>query len=210
MITSIFFLASLLVAVAAQDQPAAGGAGQTRYGGRPNRFQTGLPHGGAGGFGGGIGNQGFGGGIGGHPGGFGGGIGLQGGFPGQGFGPGVGGQFGPGIVNPGVGGGLIGTTHTDGALAYNCAATASQGQFGIDATCEKWCKTPQQYWGGKYVCCDDRPAFCPPVRSECPKFGGLGPVCCFVDSQCQIPTDKCCYDTCLGHKVCKPATKQGF
>ncbi|KAF2364014.1 hypothetical protein FHG87_005227 [Trinorchestia longiramus] len=220
----IIFSVAFLAVVAAQNK---NGAGQTRYGGRPNHqgggFQTGFPQGGA------------------IQGGFPGGVAHQGGFAGQGFGgqgafPGAGGIVQPGVINPGFPGGgqpgfipgvghgqpgLVGGGHaglggagsptaTGAALAYDCAATASQGQFGIDATCQKFCKAPQQYWGGKYVCCDDRPAFCPPVRKECPRFGGKGPVCCFVDSQCQIPTDKCCYDTCLGHKVCKPAGKQGF
>ena len=96
------------------------------------------------------------------------------------------------------------------ATQYNCAATASQGQFGINSVCKKFCKAPQQYWHGKYVCCDERPAVCPPIRATCPRIQGQGPVCCFVDSQCQIPTDKCCFDKCLGHKVCKSAGKQGF
>uniref|UniRef100_A0A6A7FP29 Glycine-rich cell wall structural protein 1-like n=1 Tax=Hirondellea gigas TaxID=1518452 RepID=A0A6A7FP29_9CRUS len=141
----------------------------------------------------------------------------QTGFPQTGFpvggAPGGFGQVGgyrPGQVGSIGQTGLVGNTQTSPQQQYNCAATASQGQYGIDSTCEKWCKAPQQYWGGSYICCDDRPAVCPPIRVTCPRFGGVGPVCCFVDSQCQIPTDKCCFDKCLGHKVCKSAYKQGF
>ncbi|CAL4157250.1 unnamed protein product [Meganyctiphanes norvegica] len=48
----------------------------------------------------------------------------------------------------------------------------------------------------------DKSGRCPPIRSECPSVR-FGPVTCLEDAQCPAQ-DKCCYDTCLEHKVCKP------
>jgi len=113
-----------------------------------------------------------------------------------------------GLVNPtGVAGVHSQTLGASGALQYNCQASASQGAFGIGATCKEWCKLPVQIWGGKFACCEDRVGQCPPIRAECPRYTTAAqfPSCCFVDSQCQIPTHKCCFDKCLGHKVCKEA-----
>jgi len=155
---------------------------------------------------GGLGQPGFG-----QTGGFGQpGFGQTGSFVQPGFGqPGFG-QTG-GFVQPGGIGthtGLVNPTGVAGAggdLQYNCQATASQGAFGIGKTCKEWCKLPADIWGGKFACCEDRVGQCPPIRAECPKYSAAvqPPICCFVDSQCQIPTHKCCFDKCLGHKVCK-------
>jgi len=168
---------------------------------------------------GGFGQPGFG-----QTGGFGQpGFGQQGGFGQPGFGQ-TGSFVQPGFGQPGFGqtGGFVQPggigTHTGlvnptgvvgvgagGDLQYNCQATASQGAFGIGKTCKEWCKLPADIWGGKYACCEDRVGQCPPIRAECPKYSAAvqPPICCFVDSQCQIPTHKCCFDKCLGHKVCK-------
>merc|ERR1712183_266783 len=147
-----------------------------------------------------------------RPGGFGQqGFGQQGfgqqGFGQQGFGQGFG---QPGFGQSGFGGQGIqaGAGTNNPAVQFQCSATASQGTAGIQATCKNWCKLPQAIWGGKFACCDERPnAQCPPVRAQCPKFGpGFAPpTCCFVDSQCPRPADKCCFDRCLNHKVCKEA-----
>jgi len=201
MMKFIFVLVAVVAAAPQDKKPDARfGPG---FGGLPGHNNAGvLP--GQPGFGQrpGFGQQVFGGqqGFGGQPG-FG---GQQGGF-GQQVGFGQQGGFGQAGV-----GGTTGANNP--ALQFNCAATASQGQFGIESTCKNFCKAPQQYWGGKYVCCDERPgAVCPPVRASCPRFGPTyqPPTCCFVDSQCERPADKCCFDQCLKHKVCKPTIPLG-
>ena len=207
-------------------QPGVGGGyvGQPGFGGQPGVGGGYVGQPGVGIGGGFVGQPGVGGGFVGQP-------GVGGGFVGQ---PGVGGIHGGGFVGqPGVGVGgihgggfvgqpgvhgvgvgahggtqVIGGVETSPALQYNCAKTASTSQYGIDKTCKKFCKAPQQYFGGQYLCCDERTVGkCPAVRAQCPNhIRGLGPVCCFVDSQCKRPTEKCCYDTCLKHKVCKEST----
>ncbi|XP_076050873.1 uncharacterized protein LOC143031205 [Oratosquilla oratoria] len=77
------------------------------------------------------------------------------------------------------------------------------------SSCRLWCKTP---WG-EYECCDgskplplpeDKPGRCPPIRI-CPPAGyNEGPRICFNDQGC-YGSDKCCYDSCLRERVCKPA-----
>ncbi|CAL4178572.1 unnamed protein product [Meganyctiphanes norvegica] len=106
----------------------------------------------------------------------------------QGFGgvnPGFGGvNPGFGGVNPGVGGGVV-------------PASGSVCQF--------WCNR-----GGKYVCCENsqqaHPGRCPVPRPQCPpvRSGFQGPQSCNLDIDCPFQ-NKCCYDTCLNDRVCKPA-----
>ncbi|KAA0200681.1 hypothetical protein HAZT_HAZT004121 [Hyalella azteca] len=79
-------------------------------------------------------------------------------------------------------------------------------------SCRYWCRTPDF----KYYCCPTgwpttsttttvspvKPGLCPPVRPVCPRiFGPPNP--CKVDINCP-GADKCCYDVCLTHFVCKP------
>lgn len=51
-----------------------------------------------------------------------------------------------------------------------------------------------------------RPGCCPAVRPECPTTRVGPPETCSHDHACtRNPTDKCCFDRCLGRHVCKPA-----
>merc|ERR1739842_295009 len=72
--------------------------------------------------------------------------------------------------------------------------------------CQFGCKR-----GGQYVCCENsqqaHPGLCPVPRPQCPpvRFGlGQGPQACNLDIDCPFQ-NKCCYDTCLNDRVCKPA-----
>ncbi|XP_076051103.1 uncharacterized protein LOC143031311 [Oratosquilla oratoria] len=69
--------------------------------------------------------------------------------------------------------------------------------------CKNYCKNE---YSNKYECCDHiRPGQCPPVRSVCPLSDTFQPPNpCFNDDDCYGEQDKCCFDTCLGHKTCKP------
>ncbi|CAL4114889.1 unnamed protein product, partial [Meganyctiphanes norvegica] len=64
--------------------------------------------------------------------------------------------------------------------------------------------------GGKYVCCENsqqaHPGQCPIPRQQCPptRSGFRGPQPCNLDIDCSYQ-NKCCYDTCLRERVCKPA-----
>lgn len=87
------------------------------------------------------------------------------------------------------------------------------GGFGGGSTsCRYWCRTPYN----QYYCCQNgannlgngynnvKPGRCPPVRPVCPPTRAFGPPRpCSGDSSCG-GSDKCCYDTCLGQRVCKP------
>ncbi|XP_066968457.1 elastin-like [Macrobrachium rosenbergii] len=126
------------------------------------------------------------------------------GFPGQGFpGQGFPGQGFPGQGFPGQG--------------FPGQGFPGQGFPGGSGSCKYWCRTPQQ----QAYCCDQgnnggrfpgvRPGYCPPVRPACPptRFGGP-PITCAHDNDCASFSDKCCFDTCLEHHVCKPAQGFGF
>ncbi|XP_071533051.1 uncharacterized protein [Panulirus ornatus] len=84
------------------------------------------------------------------------------------------------------------------------------GPHNPSSGCRYWCKQPH----GEYGCCDNgppppipdggKPGSCPIVRLECPPTRLFdGPQTCFNDYTC-AGSDKCCYDTCLGERVCKP------
>ncbi|XP_069993288.1 histidine-rich glycoprotein isoform X1 [Penaeus vannamei] len=88
----------------------------------------------------------------------------------------------------------------------------SQGGQGV---CKVWCRGPNNK---RYCCGRDvsqgqgnypvvRSGSCPAVRASCPPthLGGSQPNACAHDGQCLSPADKCCFDVCLGHQVCKPA-----
>merc|ERR1711915_102296 len=78
--------------------------------------------------------------------------------------------------------------------------------------CSYWCRTPSR----QYYCCEQpgqslggggfgqKPGQCPPVRPQCPPTRGFRPPSvCQSDNRCP-GREKCCYDTCLGHRTCKP------
>ncbi|MPC13992.1 glycine-rich protein 5-like [Portunus trituberculatus] len=144
---------------------------------RPNR-----PGGGFGnrpGFGGNFGNRpGFGGGFGNRPG-FGGGFGGN-----QGFGGGFGGS-------QGFGGGFGGNQGFGGGFGNR---PGFGGGFGGG-----------QGFGGGFGGFGNKPGRCPPVRPQCPPTRSFSPPSpCRNDRQCS-GFDKCCFDTCLRDRVCKPA-----
>ncbi|XP_037797654.1 uncharacterized protein LOC119592820 [Penaeus monodon] len=113
---------------------------------------------------------------------------------------GVGGLHGAGVVG-GVGHGLSdGLGHALGAglsLGHDLDSAVGLGY----ANCKNWCKAPT----GKYECCDDlKPGHCPSVRPTCPSVRSLlPPTPCTNDAYCP-GADKCCYDTCLEYRTCKP------
>nr|ACU25384.1 crustin 3 [Panulirus japonicus] len=76
------------------------------------------------------------------------------------------------------------------------------GIHGLRPNCRYWCKQPD----GEYHCCDgEKPGNCPIVRLDCPPTRTFaGPQTCSNDRSC-AGSDKCCYDTCLRERVCKPA-----
>merc|ERR1711942_129283 len=73
------------------------------------------------------------------------------------------------------------------------------------SVCQFWCNR-----GGQYVCCENsqqaHPGRCPVPRPQCPpvRSGFQGPQSCNLDIDCPYQ-NKCCYDTCLRERVCKPA-----
>merc|ERR1739840_12750 len=74
------------------------------------------------------------------------------------------------------------------------------------SVCQFWCNR-----GGQYVCCENsqqaHPGGCPVPRPQCPPVRaglGQGPQPCNLDIDCPFQ-NKCCYDTCLSDRVCKPA-----
>merc|ERR1712121_549010 len=73
------------------------------------------------------------------------------------------------------------------------------------SVCQFWCNR-----GGRYVCCENsqqvHPGRCPVPRHQCPpvRAGFQGPRPCNLDIDCPFQ-NKCCYDTCLNDRVCKPA-----
>ncbi|XP_063597678.1 uncharacterized protein LOC134774247 [Penaeus indicus] len=139
---------------------------------------------------------------------------------------GVGGLQGAGLVggvghglNAGLGHGIdagLGLGHgLDSAVGVGHGVASGFGAgLGVDAgvgvgagvgagygNCKNWCKAPT----GKYECCDDlKPGHCPPVRPTCPSVRSvLPPTPCTNDAYCP-GADKCCYDTCLEYRTCKP------
>ncbi|XP_069993244.1 dnaJ homolog subfamily C member 7 homolog [Penaeus vannamei] len=137
-------------------------------------------------FNGGFGSGGFG------SGGFGSGGFGSGGFGSGGFGSG---GFGSG----GYGSGGFGSGY------------GSSGGYG-SSSCRYWCRTPYN----QYYCCENsnqgpsnvavHPGRCPHVRPTCPDVRSLAPRSCSSDGGCGWQ-EKCCFDTCLGHHVCKPAQR---
>ncbi|KAF2357960.1 WAP-type 'four-disulfide core' domain [Trinorchestia longiramus] len=70
--------------------------------------------------------------------------------------------------------------------------------------CTYYCQKGSSF---TYVCCDAGPIKqCPPVRDTCPPSiaSVRPPNICRSDSSCR-GSEKCCHDTCLGHRTCKPA-----
>ncbi|XP_063602361.1 uncharacterized protein LOC134778461 [Penaeus indicus] len=53
-----------------------------------------------------------------------------------------------------------------------------------------------------------KPGRCPAVRPQCPNTRFGGPQVCFNDFAC-AGSDKCCFDTCLRERVCKPIVSFG-
>merc|ERR1712106_580569 len=90
----------------------------------------------------------------------------------------------------------------------------SSGNFG-NSGCSYWCQTPSR----QYYCCEqpgqslgnggggfggNKPGQCPAVRPQCPPVRNFRPPSqCSSDSRCP-GSEKCCYDTCLRHRTCKP------
>ncbi|CAL4251075.1 unnamed protein product [Meganyctiphanes norvegica] len=110
-----------------------------------------------------------------------------------------------GGVNPGFGGvnpGFGGVNPGFGGLNPSVGG-------GVDPpsgrVCQFWCNR-----GGQYVCCENsqqaHPGRCPVPRPQCPpvRSGFQGPQSCNLDIDCPFQ-NKCCYDTCLNDRVCKPA-----
>nr|XP_027236662.1 uncharacterized protein LOC113827916 [Penaeus vannamei]QOL09975.1 type VII crustin cruVII [Penaeus vannamei] len=83
----------------------------------------------------------------------------------------------------------------------------------LHQSCTYWCSTPEN----QFYCCEHgptkptlppfvRPGCCPAVRPVCPATRVGPPETCSHDHACtRNPTDKCCFDRCLGRHVCKPA-----
>ena len=103
-----------------------------------------------------------------------------------------------GGFNGGFNGGLIGTG------GYSSSASSS--------SCRYWCQTPQR----QYYCCESsnqslspvgqKPGKCPPIRPVCPPTRLGPPKTCLNDYSCR-GSDKCCFDTCLRQRVCKPCQR---
>jgi len=91
-----------------------------------------------------------------------------------------------------------------GALGPTAVGVANQ-------QCTNYCNR-----GGNYVCCDilgiqANLGQCPTPRPSCPptRLFGQGPRDCRLDVDCG-QWEKCCYDTCLQKKVCKPPSQGQF
>ncbi|XP_071515447.1 uncharacterized protein [Panulirus ornatus] len=85
-----------------------------------------------------------------------------------------------------------------------CAAMVLGAPQKSDSSCVLFCEDPVIGFG-HYVCCDQNPGSCPPVRKECPRNklqSESAPTICVYDPECPR-TQKCCQDVCLGHKTCK-------
>ncbi|KAK3880831.1 hypothetical protein Pcinc_014689 [Petrolisthes cinctipes] len=67
----------------------------------------------------------------------------------------------------------------------------------VSASCVKFCNHPNGR-PGKYLCCDENPGSCPPVRDICPKFAAAADYesrPCTFDPECGT-FEKCCFDIC--------------
>merc|ERR1719320_1867407 len=120
-----------------------------------------------------------------------------------------GGQRPVGGFNTGVTGGLVGGGRpVIGAVSPPIINPPTIGGGVIPSSgsvCQFWCTR-----GGRYVCCENsqqaHPGRCPVPRPQCPpvRSGFQGPQSCNLDIDCPYQ-NKCCYDTCLRERVCKPA-----
>ncbi|XP_076051090.1 uncharacterized protein LOC143031307 [Oratosquilla oratoria] len=80
------------------------------------------------------------------------------------------------------------------------------GHHGVDDYDYEYSVESEYSFAYEYGCCDHvRPGQCPPARSVCPLSDTFRPPNpCYNDDDCFGRRDKCCFDTCLGHKTCKP------
>ncbi|KAK7069148.1 hypothetical protein SK128_007988, partial [Halocaridina rubra] len=110
-----------------------------------------------------------------------------------------------GIGGAPIGGGIIGS----GGLGHAGIAPLGPVGTGVSATCRYWCRTPER----QAYCCEGndelealpsvKPGQCPPVRPQCPPVRAYGaPTTCSNDSKCP-GKEKCCFDRCLEHNMCK-------
>ncbi|XP_068219255.1 uncharacterized protein [Palaemon carinicauda] len=87
----------------------------------------------------------------------------------------------------------------------------------VPSDCRYRCRDPY----GRLYCCESttaypmfhayqttKPGNCPSVHPQCPPVRGGPPRRCSQDRSC-LGMDKCCYDSCLGHHVCKPPQYSG-
>ncbi|XP_069993245.1 uncharacterized protein [Penaeus vannamei] len=125
---------------------------------------------------------------------------------GFGYSGGSSGSFGGGLVSGGFGGGGFGNA----GFGSGGFGGLSGGYGGGSSSCRYWCRTPLN----QYYCCGNtgqssnlvavHRGRCPQVRPYCPGTRDGPPRPCSNDGDCSW-LDKCCYDTCLGQHVCKPA-----
>ncbi|XP_064115796.1 pupal cuticle protein 36-like [Macrobrachium nipponense] len=102
------------------------------------------------------------------------------------------------IGNPGFGVGF-----QQGFGGFGGFGGGFQPGFGVG--CRYSCRAPN----GQFVCCGNsgfgtKPGQCPPIRPVCPDVRNFAPPQpCIIDHEC-TGLDKCCFDTCLEERVCKP------
>merc|ERR1712179_716213 len=103
-----------------------------------------------------------------------------------------------------VGGGVVPASAVGGGVVP-VSAVGGGVVPASGSVCQFWCNR-----GGRYVCCENsqqaHPGRCPIPRPQCPpvRAGFQGPQSCNLDIDCPFQ-NKCCYDTCLNDRVCKPA-----
>ena len=79
-----------------------------------------------------------------------------------------------------------------------------------ESICRFWCKSPEN----EIYCCEKvekpqansgKPGKCPSIRYNCTRLNKLTikPFLCSSDMVCH-GKEKCCYDRCLKHHICKP------
>ncbi|XP_037792237.1 small cysteine and glycine repeat-containing protein 2-like [Penaeus monodon] len=126
---------------------------------------------------------------------------------GYGYTGGSSGSFGGGLVSGGFGSGGFGNA---GFSSGGFGGLSGGYGGGGSGSCTYWCRTPLN----QYYCCGNsgqssnivavHRGRCPQVRPYCPGTRDGPPRPCSNDGNCSW-LDKCCYDTCLGQHVCKPA-----